>query len=554
MNASFGQGSATEATVAPMLRSRIAVSTLVTPAVIFAIGLIARVGAAAVVRFPLTEGSAYYVAVARNIAAGRGPVIDALWSYATPPLVMPRPAFELWQPLASFLGAAPMHALGATFASAQLAFALFGALLGPLTWWVARDAARRLDLPINRQNAVAAGAGVLVALGGPFVLAAAVPDSTLPFTVLAIGACACMPAAARGDRRAVAALGGLLGLAYLTRMEAVYLGIAFVAIAWSLAIGWRALVGRGFAVAAVGALVALPWWIRNASVFGTPLPGQLADNAFLTRNEQIFSFADRPTPDAFLAQGLPQIASNIGAAVWHEAVDVLLVPGSVMAGLGLLALVAGWHRRRALSGSPLAALLTYGAIAFIVTSVVFPVATLWGTFEHAAGPLLVAFAVLAVIAADAFVARVRAWRSWPRPNAWMAPAALICLVVPLTALQLGLAGAQAGARERELAAVTGAVATNADVAQSRAILTDRPIWLSDALKVPALALPDEPTASVLKLARQFGATAVVVVDGQGRYPDALRSDDARACFAEQPAPSSPSAPHMALFVIAEACR
>ena len=43
------------------------------------------------------------------MAEGRGPVIDAIWSYATPPFTLPgKPAFELWQPMASFIAALPM--------------------------------------------------------------------------------------------------------------------------------------------------------------------------------------------------------------------------------------------------------------------------------------------------------------------------------------------------------------------------------------------------------------------------------------------------------------
>ena len=36
---------------------------------------------------------------ARNLLEGRGLVSDALWSFQTPPLVFPRPAFEVWLPL-----------------------------------------------------------------------------------------------------------------------------------------------------------------------------------------------------------------------------------------------------------------------------------------------------------------------------------------------------------------------------------------------------------------------------------------------------------------------
>src|SRR5918999_5438941 len=87
---------------------------------LLAIALLVRLWAAGLVVFPANEGSAYYTGVARNLVEGRGLVTDAMWSYATPPLVFPRPAFELWLPMTSLLAAIPMALLGTTFVAAQL--------------------------------------------------------------------------------------------------------------------------------------------------------------------------------------------------------------------------------------------------------------------------------------------------------------------------------------------------------------------------------------------------------------------------------------------------
>lgn len=94
-------------------------------------------------------------------------MIDSIWSYSTPPLILPRPAFELWQPMATFVAALPMaltNSLG--FDAAQLGGVLLGSLLAPLAWLVARDTARRIELPERRAWFVAVGAGVLTAVAG----------------------------------------------------------------------------------------------------------------------------------------------------------------------------------------------------------------------------------------------------------------------------------------------------------------------------------------------------------------------------------------------------
>src|SRR5690349_24453620 len=93
---------------------------VLTAAALFAIALVVRAVFAAQIVFPKPEDTAYYVGVARNLVEGRGLVSDALWSYGTPPLVFPRPAFEVWMPLPSLLSALPMAIFGSTLASAQV--------------------------------------------------------------------------------------------------------------------------------------------------------------------------------------------------------------------------------------------------------------------------------------------------------------------------------------------------------------------------------------------------------------------------------------------------
>jgi hypothetical protein len=486
---------------------------------------------------------------------GRGLVVDAIWSYATPPLVLPRPAFELWQPMASFVAALPMALLGTSFDAAQIGFAFLGATLAPLAWLVARDASSRLALPERRAQSVTIGAGVLTALSAPLLLAGAAPHSTLPFAVFGVAACLLVPRAISGDRRVLVALGVALGAAYLTRMEAVWLGLAFVGAAFLGTRSLRRTAWLGLAAAAVAGVVAAPWWLRNLTVFGTPLPGQLADNILLTRNEQIFAYVDRPTLAGYLGQGAPTVLANVGAAVSHDLVDVLLVPAGPLAALGLLTLVIGLRRRGVRPAGALAVLLGAGAITYAATSVLFPVATLWGTFEHAAGPLHVGLVVVALIGADAFVARVREWRNWPRSNAWLAPAGLALIGLPIAALALAGAASSANADARrinDIAQVLPAALERAGVGPTTPLIADRPIWLSDALANPVIALPDESADTIAHLARDFDAAAIVVTEPRGSLPASLRAPAATACFTEQAVPGMPSG--SAVFLVSEECR
>jgi hypothetical protein len=534
---------------------------LAVAAGLYAVAAGFALAAAASLSFPLTEGSAYYVAVAENLVSGHGLVINAIWSYAAPPLTLPRPAFELWQPLATFIAALPMSVLGPTFAAAQLGYVLLGALLAPLAWLVGRDAARRLRLPADRASALAIGSGLLAAVGGPFLLAVAAPDSTLPFTILTVTACLAMPAAIDGDRRAVVALGVLLGLAYLARQEAVYVGLAFVLLAAGSGARWTSWLARVSSVAVVGALVAAPWWLRNAAVFGTPFSGQVADNLLFVRNEQVFAYLERPSLANFLAQGPGGILGNIAVALWHDLVDVLAVPGGPAIAVGLLTALAAlavivrrrYVRHHALWASPLVALMLGGGLIYVATSVLFPVATLWGTFEHAAGPLFVGLSVSAAAGTDRVVAWVRRRRGWPRTNAWLAPLTLVALTLPLAGLQVAIAAGQTRDEASRMAAAASALPASladAGVAMDTPLISDQPIWLSDALDRPAIALPDEPPTAVARLAADFGAQALVVFDGRGRYPDVLRQAGGSPCFAERPVPGGVA---VSLFIVEPEC-
>ncbi len=583
------------------IRVRPSVAQLVVPVSLLVLAAVVRVAAASMVTFPPTEDSAYYVDVARNLVSGHGLVSDAMWSYATPPLVLPKPAFELWLPMGSFIAALPMAVLGTAFTSAQWGGVLLGSLAAPLAWAVGREAAAQAGLSGRRAGAVAIGSGLLVAVFGPFLLGAMAPDSTTPFLVFGLLGALLMPralrvaerqgaegqcgpgtftdatvgpsvgtvdllagqvdptAAIRGRRVALRrsmpglALGVCLGLAYLSRQEAAWLGLgylAMVAVAMRSAASGRR---RGLALGALwpvvlgGLVVVVPWLARNALVFGSPFAGQALQNAFLVRNEQIFAYLDPPTLGGFLAQGLPQIVGHQATGILHNLVTVLLVSAFPVGIAGLAALPGLRHSPALRRPTALQALLVSGFMTFLVTGLFFPVATLWGTFLHGSGPLLVGLCVTAMLGTDALVARIGRARHWSRTNAWLAPAALLAVCVPFAGLQVIVIARQtavlqaqvsdAAVQVRRLLDLAPGPGQGVDARQSPIgspvpaaeavieggpiVIADRPIWMADALGVSAIALPDEGPDSILALSRAFNAPILVELDERGRYPEAL---------------------------------
>ena len=242
----------------------------------------------------------------------------------------------------------------------------------------------------------------------------------------------CRPARRAGA--AIVALGGpwaraLLGLAYLARQEVVWLGLVVLAHAGSRVRALRHAArrlprqrrGASWPIVVGGLLVVVPWLVRNTVDLGTPFPGQTLENPFLRRNEDIFAFAERPSAAAYLGQ-------DVGHAPGQSRRGRLGRHGRRPAPAGIPdrrrgprliagpAPVAGPAAPTALQ-----ALLLSGGLTFLATVLLFPVATRWGTYLHASGPLLVALTAVSALGADALLARISRWRGWPKANVVIGP-------------------------------------------------------------------------------------------------------------------------------------
>lgn len=522
-------------------------SSLVAPLLLFGIAFVVRIVAIGWVSFPPTEGSLYYLDVARNLVQGHGLTTDVLWSYATPPLTLPRPAFDLWLPLASLVAAVPMAIAGTAHQVGQLGGALLGACLAPLTWAVAREATRADSLDARRSRSIAVTAGLLAAVLGPWLVATVAPDSTIPFAVLgtldALLVAHLLRPRETGDaqRRWIPGLvlGLSLGLTYLARQEVVWIGITLLVLALptlrrllpgARLRGAAALLGPVFVG---GLVVVLPWLIRQQATFSGAATGQAVDNLFLLRNEQIFSIHDSPTLNAWLAQGVGDILWAPVRAAGTQLIDLLLLGAFPIGVAGMLAVLGLRGRPSLRRPTALVVLLLSGALTFVATALLFPVATLWGTFAHASGPLLVGLIVAAVLGVDALMAHISVARGWDRINVIVGPATLLALAVPMALVQLASVANSASTFERRLGAVrTALIAAGADT--TLPLMSDHPMSLAWSLDRPVLVLPDDPPWTLAEVARETGVRTLILFDDRGDYPDVLLTGLPETCLADDP--------------------
>jgi hypothetical protein len=192
-------------------------------------------------------------------------------------------------------------------------------------------------------------------------------------------------------------------------------------------------------------------------------------------------------------------------------------------------LVLPWTGRR----RSLRPLVTASVITFLATSLLFPVATLSGTFLHAAGAVFVLLALSCLLAFDGLIVRIGRFRHWTRPVAWIGPGLAIAAILPLTMVTVQTMSARSDQTRDRYEALPAAMA-RAGVPLVGPVISDHPIWLAEATRVTAVALPQESPESVLDLADRFGAKLLIVSsDGDNTWPAILeQGGTAAGCFRE----------------------
>ena len=244
------------------------------PLLLFLLALGVRIATAAVLPDPAYPDSFYYVNVAHELAAGHGLSVDYIWNFVEvggrlPAIgTLPIPSNAHWMPLAVLIQVPFIWLLGPTPLASGIPFWLCAAAVAPVAYWIA------LDAGLERWQAIAAG--VLGAVPGAVTPFLAQPDNFALFMLLGALALWACSRGMRGDRRAFAVGGLLVGLAFLSRNDGVLLGVPF-ALAFLVElmrrpavrrIGWPAALACG----GLFLLVATPWLLRQLDTFGSISP------------------------------------------------------------------------------------------------------------------------------------------------------------------------------------------------------------------------------------------------------------------------------------------
>ena len=501
-------------------RRRSAVGALRTPAVLFVVAFVARTVTALPFFAPGYPDSVYYLATARELAAGHGFTIPYIWAFVDTgghlPAVgtLPIPSNAHWMPLASIVEVPFIWLLGPTYLASCLPFWILAALGASITYLLGIDAG------LGRRTSIAAG--LLMAMPGAVAPYMSQPDNFSLYMVLGVTAMWLCVRGAAGNRWAFALGGVFVGLAMLARTDGVLLGVpfivAFLAEQWPrwrgaahggssaapIRIGWLA------AIACFGLflLVMGPWWIRDYSLFGSISPSSSSGRILWIRTyEQLFSVSDQTTPATFFAQGLgPLIASRIGGL---GAAIIVLGTQPLLIVLVPVMLIGAWLHRHDVAFRPW---LVYGITFLVFSALVFAVHLPYGMALHSGMALAPHAYLLSIVGIGAAVR----WVAVHRPH-WDVPRA----TRNFTVIAVGLVWA-IGA----VATVLLAGAWQHEANYRTALLSEHPVPATDRLMsadpgaywyrwgITGVPTPNDPLAVVEKAAALYDVRWLILEKDQ----------------------------------------
>jgi uncharacterized membrane protein len=458
--------------------------------------------------FPPLDDPAFYIQTARNLAAGRGLVIDVVWTQFVPFAAVTHLSHEFWMPLTTALMAVFIRLFGDTLLAAQLPDVLAGALLPVLTYALGRT----IWKDRRRWSLLAA---ILVIPAATLVYQSASSDSSALYAVLAISALSVSAAAI--DQRSIKSsfiAGILCGLSYLTRSHGSLLPIAIGLYGVSVLRRERPIMLKLLLAGAVGYFIfAVPWWLRNLNAFGAIQPIPFGTLVAARDYGDLFNYTQLPMLSDMVSYDLGANLLLRLKAIGQTLVVIVVIsfPFGIM---GLPFIVFRRH-------SIFRLFVLYSIFLFLGFSFLFPTSATTGSFYHSAG----AFAPLGAIGCvlliqklnDRFRGRARSFGRLLGPAIYIACAILIviqaCAAWP-AAIKLSQID-----RDKFQAAADW---LRQNVPAQQTLIATQAHSLNYVSGYPAVTLPANQDVSIVRqMAERYAVRYVVITEPVGLYPDAL---------------------------------
>jgi hypothetical protein len=472
-------------------------------ALVFLLALAIRAPYAHIRAAPVSADAAYYLMVADNLYHGRGLVSDYVWNYlAGLPTSLPVPSNDYWMPGASAVTALAFTIAGDTsLRVAQWPPLIFGALLCAITAWIAGA--------ISQRHTAAALAGLAAAVNYYLVELSIQPDHFMLNAVLVNLSLLALWAAWRGSAWMALPAGALAGLAYLTRSDAALLPVA--AILLVVLTRRRARRYHGIRVVtyflAAMVIVAFPWCVRQALVFGHPFGAGPLRTAFLTHYNDLFRLDQSQLNLGDYLQTNQVVAWGLKAYLLGVFLRILAKAVLLVGALALAALAVKDLRRES------APWLIYLVLGLLVPPLLVPYPAGKGGFWHLMPALIPGILALGAVAAVRAVETSRA-----RPARMTAALAAAAVGFGSLFYWWIIPPPDAGREPKPIYPAVAADAVRALGPNPAPALTDHAWGLYYVARIPCAQFPSDGAAAALQVADAIGARYLIT---RADAPDAI---------------------------------
>lgn len=244
-------------------------------------GLILRFYLASFAKMPGHGDSAFYYTVAKNIAEGRGPVIDYIVYFFNGLLPLPHYAGDFWNPTASFLIAIPMVLFDKSISSALIAPILIGIVPAVAAYLAGRDYAGSI--------AIGALAGVFTFFS-PFQVWFSVTTEAIIFAGAAGSLAIYLIMKGLDSPRFFTAAAVFTGIANLMRQDNILLLLTLGICILFASVPWKRKASIAAAALGIHMLILSPLLLKNYTELHVLFPSGPAKTAFLTTYEDFHSY------------------------------------------------------------------------------------------------------------------------------------------------------------------------------------------------------------------------------------------------------------------------
>ncbi len=490
--------------------------------------IVALVGAFFITRYfvagPGYTDVFYHLNAANRLVTGQGLTDPYYWTYIGATNQLPAPSHLYWMPLTSLSAAVGMWLLNApnSYAAAQLLFSLmFAGLILVGFWCGAYLGGTRRHMWV---------AGLVTLFSGFFVRFWGAIDTFAPYALagsLSLVFLGLSNRAGSKPQRTLlyAVLGGAFaGFAHLTRADGVLLLlVGWAALIWSLLfnrsdkrMSFGRLLTQGVALTLGYLVVMLPWFVRNMSVLGSPMPLGGTQTIWFTSYDDLFNYPPLSTPATLFANGIGEFVASRWLALTNNLGTFVAVEGMIV--MTPLMLVGLWNRRRVEFVQPF---WIYVVGLHLAMTFVFPFPGYRGGLLHSAAALIPFWAALGVVGLDDVVEWIaRRRRRWNARSAKAVFSVGLVLVAVLLSLMIGLP-----------TRVLPQMGSPLDEALKKQLPTDARVMINDPAQLyyftglGGVVLPNESPDVIIDIARKYGVKYVVIegISDDGRDSNAIPS-------------------------------